>query len=372
VKTKRLVFAGCLCLLFVVSHALPQRSSAQTSASHRLEFSYAVDQNSNSIFGYKVGANGALTPLNNPSFPTGNAPNGVAVDPSGKFIYVVNVLDNNISGYAIDGNGALKPVPGSPFAAGSGPGWITIDPTGRYVYVANCAALCSGGGQGSVSGYAINKSTGTLIPVPGSPFTAEQIPYAVAVDPTGGFAYVANFNSSTISVFKIDQCSGSLWASTQSVPTGGTNPLALTLDPQGRFLYVDNTGSNDVSAFAVGSNGTLTAVPGSPFASGDSTGGVAVDLSGSFVYVAQGFEVLGYSIGMGGVLTPLAGSPFAAPGFLVSLTLDQTGRFVYGAATSVGVAGFVIDAPTGNLTAVTGSPFAAGGNTFSVTTTMGH
>jgi DNA-binding beta-propeller fold protein YncE len=135
---------------------------------------------------------------------------------------------------------------------------------------------------------------------------------------------------------------------------------------------VDNTESDNVSAFAVGSNGTLTAVPGSPFASGDFTGGLAIDSSGSFVYVAQGFEVLGYSIGMGGVLTPLAGSPFAAPGFLESLTLDQTGRFVYGAATSVGVAGFAIDAATGNLTAVTGSPFAPGGNTFSVTTTMGH
>ena len=371
-KTKHLVFAGCLSLLFAISLALPQCSSAQTSAAHQPEFAYAVDQNSNLIFAYNVGANGALTALGKSPFPAGNAPTGVAVDPSGHFLYVANVLSNNVAGYAIGQDGTLKPVPGSPFAAGSGPGWITVDPTGRYVYVANCAALCSGTGQGNVSGYAINKSTGTLVPVPGSPFAADQIPYAVAVDPTGGFAYVANYNSNTISVFKIDQCSGSLWASTQSVPTGGSNPLALTLDPQGRYLYVDNTGSDNVSAFAVGSNGTLAAVPGSPFATGDSTGGVAVDSSGSFVYVAQGFEVLGYSIGIGGVLTPLAGSPFAAPGFLVSLTLDRTGRFVYGAATSAGVAAFAINSTTGNLTAVNGSPFAAGGNTFFVTTTMGH
>jgi hypothetical protein len=52
--------------------------------------------------------------------------------------------------------------------------------------------------------------------------------------------------------------------------------------------------------------------------------------------------------------------------------LDQSRKFIYGAATSVGVAGFAIDAATGNLRAVPGSPFAAGGNTFSVTTTMGH
>ncbi len=371
-KTGRLVFAGSVWLLFLASLAMPQKSSAQVSGSHRLEFAYAVDQNSNTVSAFKVGANGAMAPLVKPAFPTGNAPNGVAVDPSGHFLYVVNLLSDNVSGYAINENGTLEPVPGSPFPAGSGPGWITIDPTGRFVYVANCADLCSGSGQGSVSGYAINKSTGALLAVPGSPFTADQIPFAVTVDPTGGFAYVANFRSSTISVFKIDQCSGSLWASAQSVPTGGASPLALALDPQGRFLYVDNTASNNVSAFAVGSNGTLTAVPGSPFPSGQFTGGVAVDLSGEFVYVAEGFEVLGYSIGMSGELIPLAGSPFAGPGFFLdSLTMDRSGHFVYG-ATSAGVIGYTLDATTGNLTVVAGSPFTAGANTVFVTTTMGN
>jgi len=371
-KIGRLALAASLCLLLLASLVMPQRSQAQISSSRRLEFAYAVDQGSNTVLGFRVGANGALTPLVKPSFPTGNAPNGVAVDPSGRFVYVVNVLSNNVSGYAIADNGTLKPVPGSPFPAGSGPGWITIDPTGRFVYVANCADLCSGSGQGSVSGYAINRSTGALVPVPGSPFTADQIPYAVTVDATGTFAYVANFRSSTVSIFKIDQCSGSLWASTQSVPTGGASPIALTLDPQGRFLYVSNTQSSNVSAFAVGSNGTLTAVPGSPFASGAFTQGVAVDSSGEFFYVTAGFQVLGYSIGMNGELIPLAGSPFVAPGFLVSLTLDRSGHLVYGAATSAGVAAFALDATTGNLTAVTGSPFGAGANTVFVTTTIAH
>jgi DNA-binding beta-propeller fold protein YncE len=373
-KTGRLPFARLLCLLFLASLAMPQTGSAQVSSNHRLEFAYAVDQNSNTLFGFKVGANGALTPLAPPSFATGNAPNGVVVDPSGRFVYVVNILSNNVSGYAIGENGTLKPVPGSPFPAGSGPGWITVDPTGRFVYVANCADLCSGSGQGSVSGYAIDRATGALVAVPGSPFIADQIPYAVTVDPEGAFAYVANFRSGTVSVFKIDRCSGSLGASIQTVPTGGASPIALTLDPQGHFLYVVNTQGNNVSAFTVGNDGRLTVVPGSPFASGTSTQGVAVDPSGDFVYVTQGFDVLGYSIGISGELIPLAGSPFAAPGFLVSLTMDRSGHFVYGAAAaaSAGVAAFVFDAKTGNLTAVPGSPFAAGTDTVFVTTTRRH
>jgi 6-phosphogluconolactonase len=371
-KSERLAFAGSLCLLLMASLAVSPKSTAQVSASHRLEYAYAVDQNTNAVFGFKVGANGALTPLAQPSFATGSGPNGVAVDSSGRFMYVVNLLSNNVSGYAIGTDGTLKPVPGSPFAAGSGPGWVTIDPTGRFLYVANCADLCSGSGQGSVSGYAINKTTGALVAVPGSPFTADQVPYAVAIDPTGSFAYVANYRSSTISVFKIDQCSGSLWSSTQSVPTGGTSPLALTLDPHGRFLFVGNTASNNVSAFAVGSNGTLTAAPGSPFATGLYGGGVAVDSSGEFVYVTAGYQVLGYSIGTGGALVPLAGSPYVAPGFLDTLTLDRSGHYLYGAATYSGVAAYTIDPTTGNLAAVTGSPFSAGANTVFVTTTMGH
>jgi 6-phosphogluconolactonase len=371
-KTGRLTSAGSLCLLCFTSLVIPQKSSAQISGSRRPEFAYAVDQNSNAVFGFKLAASGALTPLAKPSFPAGNAPNGVAVDPSGRFVYVVNLLSNNVSGYAIDEKGTLKPVPGSPFAAGSGPGWITVDPTGRFVYVANCAALCSGTGQGNVSGYAINKSTGALVAVPGSPFTADQIPYAVAVDPTGSFAYVANFNSASVSVFKIDQCSGSLWASTNSVPTGGESPIALALDPYGRFLYVNNTASNNVSAFAVGSNGTLTTVPGSPFVSGDFTQGLAFDPSGEFVYVTEGSAVLGYSLGVSGELIPLAGSPYASPGFLVSLATDRSGHYIFGGAGSMGVAAFKIDATTGNLTAVNGSPFLAGGNTVFVTTTIAH
>jgi 6-phosphogluconolactonase len=173
-------------------------------------------------------------------------------------------------------------------------------------------------------------------------------------------------------VFKINQISGSLTLLAQSVPTGGTSPLYLTLDPQGRFLYVVNTHSDDISAYAVGSDGSLTPIPGLPFPSGDSTQGIVVNSSGEFVYVTAGSQVLGYSVGAGGELTPLPSSPFPAAGFLVSLTTDQSGHFVYAAATSSGVAGYALDSTTGALTPLDSSPFSTGGTSFFVTTTVGH
>lgn len=365
---KRLFLFASLCAALFASLLFPENSRAQTT--HRLEFAYAVNQNSNTLSAYQVGTNGVLTPLASSTFATGNAPNSVAVDRTGQFVYVANVLSNNVSGYRIGSDGKLTPVAGSPFAAGSGPGWVTVDPSGRFVYVANCAALCSGSGAGSVSAYSINSLTGSLVELSGSPFTAGKIPYAVAVDPRGRFAYVANFQDGTVSVFTIDHCSGVLVADGPAVPTGGGSPLSLQVEPHGRYLYVANTATSNVSAFSIGLDGKLTAVPGSPFASGQYTGGVTIDPLGEFVYVPAASEVVGFSIGKSGELVPVLGSPFSAPGFLNSITMDQTGQYVYAADVYSGVAAFDVESKTGKLTPVTGSPFPAGAYTVDVKTTV--
>jgi hypothetical protein len=60
-------------------------------------------------------------------YATGSLPNSIAIDPSGKFAYVGNMGSNSISGYAIDGTtGALNPILGSPFATGGGPSSVAI------------------------------------------------------------------------------------------------------------------------------------------------------------------------------------------------------------------------------------------------------
>jgi DNA-binding beta-propeller fold protein YncE len=49
-----------------------------------------------------------------------------------------------------------------------------VDPTGKFAYVANY-------GAGNVSGFAINSTTGALTAVSGSPFAAGTNPVSVAV-----------------------------------------------------------------------------------------------------------------------------------------------------------------------------------------------
>lgn len=371
-KFARAGFTIAASLLSVASLLLYSQPVLAQSAATLPQFTYAVDTSSDAVLAFESAANGALTPLSPPSYPTGSAPNGVAVDPTGHFLYVVNILSDSVTGYAIALNGSLSPIPGSPWTTGSGPGWITIDPTGRYVYVANCADLCSGSGEGNVSGFAMNKTTGALSAIPGSPFTADETPYSIAVDPIGSFAYVANFRSNTVSVFKIDQCTGALWQSVKSTPTGGSSPIVLSLDPHGRYLYVNNTASDNASAFAVGSDGQLTRVAGSPFPTGQFTQGIAFDPAGVFVYISAGDEVLGFAIKSGGALAPLSTSPYASPGFLVALQLDKFGRHIYGSAGGTGAVALKIDESNGSLSPEPGSPFHAGADTVFITTTTGR
>jgi DNA-binding beta-propeller fold protein YncE len=55
------------------------------------------------------------------------------------------------------------------------------------------------------------------------------LPYSIAVDPTGKFAYAPNIDASTVSAFAIDPTSGALTLlGGAPVPTG-LAPLGITL-----------------------------------------------------------------------------------------------------------------------------------------------
>lgn len=60
----------------------------------------------------------------------------------------------------------------------------------------------------------------------------------------------------------------------------------LVVSPDGKYLLAVNGGSNTVAVFAIGRDGSLSAVPGSPFASGGQTP-CSVAINGRFVYVAN-------------------------------------------------------------------------------------
>jgi 6-phosphogluconolactonase len=330
------------------------------------------------------GTTGVLTAVPGSPFPAGGEPASVTVDPSGQFAYVANQTSANVFAYTIDGTtGALT---GATGASGlDSPGSVTVDPSGQFAYVANFSS------NGTVSAFTVDQTTGALTPVPGSPFSAGRWPYSVTVDPTGQFVYTANYthlsDGGNVAAFTIDRTTGALTPVAGAPFTAGELPRSVTVDPTGSFAYVANFTSNsvpgNVSAFTIdGTTGALTEVAGSPFIAGTGPTSLTVDPTGQFVYLSNcgspcgsgGGTVSAFTIdGTTGALTAIPGSPFPAGPHSVMVTVDPTGQFAYVANyTNPGtVSAFTIDGTTGALTEVASSPFTAGTLPISVTTTAG-
>jgi len=150
----------------------------------------------------------------------------------------------------------------------------------------------------------------------------------------------------------------------------GCGPPPVPSQTVAVYAYVSNQRDETISAYRVAANGTLSALPGSPFAAGRNPAGTAVEPSGKFLYVANvlSSDVSGYSIASDGSLTPIPGSPFPAASGAISVAIDPTGKFLYvpscGADCSGSgpgsIAAFAITTGNGVLVPVPGSPFAAG------------
>jgi 6-phosphogluconolactonase (cycloisomerase 2 family) len=245
---------------------------------------------------------------------------------SDHFVYVMSVFTNTVSGFKIDqDSGSLTPVPGSPFTGGDFSLSVAIDPKERFVYVTSEPTNI-------ILGYAIDQHTGSLTPVPGSPFPTGANPWPVAVEPKGNFAYVGT-NSAPGNIFgyAINQHTGAL-----SPIAGSTNEepgpaISIAPDPAGRFIYVAGTATNSVSGYAINQQtGALTAVPSSPFPAGSSplfvrlAAGRCSHGNEQFAYVANALSnnISGYTVNTHtGALTGIAGSPFPAGAFPASLAV---------------------------------------------------
>lgn len=223
---------------------------------------------------------GVLSPTNPPTVHTGFLPQGIAIDPAGKFVYTANSDDNSISMFTIDAaTGILTPTAPASVAAGKSPLSLTIDPLGKFAYAANQD-------DGTVSIYAINSSSGVLSPMTPAAAPAGGGPFGVTVAPSGKFAYVPDNDVNMVSQFAIDSTTGLLNPIAPGSVATGQGPTAVAVDPSGKFAYVVNRGDNSVSMFTIdASTGSLN--PHGVFATGTQPFRIAFDRSGKFLYVVN-------------------------------------------------------------------------------------
>lgn len=275
-------------------------------------------------------ATGDLTQIVGGPFATGANPQSLAIDPSGRFLYAGFVgglnadplmpgYPSGIAAYTIDeSSGSLSPIAGS-FGAGTQAYELLIDPSGQFLFSGDAeysinastgslstiaaattlpsivniggAALDTGGSLDNIIAlpssigppyppndlfvYSINASTGAIAVSAGSPYALAANAFEIAVTPNGQFAYLlgdgqdCDYDQEGIYAFSINQRTGSL-APESAIPCAvqpGTSSIAV--DPSGSFLYLSNYSIGGISAFAIGSSsGALTPLAGTPFPQG--------------------------------------------------------------------------------------------------------
>ena len=197
-------------------------------------------------------AGGALTAIVTAQVGTGNHPTCITVDPTGHYVYVTNLDDDTVSQYTIGTGGALSGI--GTIGTGTQPNNVTIDPNGLYAYVAN---TYTGNGFNTISQYTIGMG-GALSAMNPDAFAEGSFPWFVTVDPSGRYAYVANFGFSTVSLCTIG--AGGAISGCPASYGSGTSPYYITVDPTGHFVYVANYDSNSVSEYSLGTGGALSGI----------------------------------------------------------------------------------------------------------------
>jgi 6-phosphogluconolactonase len=221
----------------------------------------------------------------------------------------------------------------------------------------------------TIQAFAIDRTTGTLTPISGSPFPSVSAD-SVASDPTGRFLFVGSDTTGQISVFQINATTGALVAAPGSPFSAFNLDFAHTLavDGSGKFLYASQ-GSHflPIYGFSIDQNtGALSQVIGSPFVL--NVAGVRADFTGKYTVGLTGIvgdnHLYVFAIDpTTGTLAPVTGSPFATSATTpYDLRVHPSSQFVYSFGQDINgnvaaIEGFQLDPTTGALTALTGSPF---------------
>jgi hypothetical protein len=178
------------------------------------------------------------------------------------------------------------------------------------------------------------------------------------------FAYAAGVHPSDVLGYAVNFTDGSLRALPGSPYSAGGTTNAVALDPTDHFLFA--AGSNTISVYAIdAATGALTPVAGSPFAATTGPVALAVTPSGRYLYAADGHDntVTAFAIGSTGALTPVTGGPVVAgiDGPRALTILPNSAVLYLSSSNDSVVYSYAIDGGSGALTALPGSLLAAPG-----------
>lgn len=282
-----------------------------------------------------------------------------------RFVYVVkSTAPNSVAAFSVNPNGSLTEIAGSPFVTGGSGGFvefITPNPitsvrAGSLLFVAN---------DSGISAFKINPTTGSLTPVPGSPFST--IPffgqYSLTASPDGRFLFASLIRvvEGSILVFRIEQ-NGSLTPVPGSPFPTTSGTFRIQVSPNNQLLAVGHPFGNKISIYRIAQNGSLTLAPGSPLQVGDISA-AEFNCSSNLLFATEAgnaTKIHVFNVDSNGGLAPISGSPFSGPGNASeALVLSPDERNLFVTTIDNSVISFNV-ASNGSLSVVPGSPFLTG------------
>jgi 6-phosphogluconolactonase (cycloisomerase 2 family) len=223
-----------------------------------------------------------------------------AFDPTQRFLYAVNVIGDyegeesgSVEAYAVDPETGMLTFLNRQSSAGSTAAQPAVDPSGKYVVVANY------NGANFVV-LPINPD-GSLAPVissveqTGSGPNAERQdmshPHAVVFDPGGNYIAAADLGTDQVLIFQLDGESGALEQVSEAATAPGAGPRHVAFSPDGTKLYVVNELDATITLFAfdpatgmIGEELQTISTVPDPFEGTKSTAEILLHPSGKFLY----------------------------------------------------------------------------------------
>jgi DNA-binding beta-propeller fold protein YncE len=203
---------------------------------------------------------------NSPLLQT-DAQTDVAIEPGGKFLYAPDFAAGDIMSFKINAtNGALTPTSGSPFPLGAYANWIVPDPMGKFIFVADSST-------NAVHSLTFNATSGNLALKDSAPGVGVSI-NSLSVNAQGTFLYLAT--GAGVYIYSVNRTSGNLSLVSGSPFFGTVLPFQVAATPDGKFLLVPDGSFDFVAVAEIDAGGVPTLVPGASADTGDNPMGVVI------------------------------------------------------------------------------------------------
>lgn len=325
---------------------------------------------------------GNLTAITHSPFSSGGTnPVAIVVKPGGRFVFVLNAGSgatgtpgtasfsspgSSISVFSVGGGGLLT-FEQNYFSQGVQPVWAALDTSGNYLYVVDkYSPDYATTGNGSITAFSINSSTGRLTLVPNTAVLNHQIPqnyFEVGANPVmskiGSGSCLFTLSPNSIYPYSVNSSTGQLTVTTTgTIAIGGSSSLTsintstgtsassyvYLTDGPGNQILTETAGSSACSLSSV-AGGTQANLPPQPNVSGALYPvNSLTSNSGKFLYVINqntlgtsttsnaNSTISAFTINSQGQLAPLSDStnnPYSVGSGPVCIAQDPSNQYLY-------------------------------------------